>query len=97
MAATSSAPSAEPWALPVFCLVGAGQPMIVRSRMNDGRSVSSVAASSAAYSASTSSWYLLPAVKSTVCTCQPYASYRIATSSEKATLVSSSIEMRLSS
>ena len=37
VAATSSAPSAEPWILPVFCLFGAGQPMIVRSAMNDGR------------------------------------------------------------
>ena len=36
VAATSSAPSAEPWILPVFCLFGAGQPMIVRSAMNDG-------------------------------------------------------------
>ena len=56
VAATSSAPSAEPWILPVFCLFGAGQPMMVRSAMNDGRSVSALAASSAAYSASTSSW-----------------------------------------
>ena len=38
-AATSSAPSAEPWALPVFCLFGAGQPMIVRSTMKVGFSV----------------------------------------------------------
>ena len=56
MALTSSAPSAEPWILPVFCLFGAGQPMIVRSAMNDGRPVSALAASSAWYSASTSSW-----------------------------------------
>ena len=56
MASTSSAPSAEPWTLPVFCLFGAGQPMMVRSAMNDGRSVSAFAACSAAYSASTSSW-----------------------------------------
>ena len=28
--------------LPVFCLFGAGQPMIVRSRMNDGRPVSAL-------------------------------------------------------
>ena len=55
MAATSSSPSAEPWALPVFCLFGAGQPMIVRSTMNDGRPVSALAASIAASSASTSS------------------------------------------
>jgi hypothetical protein len=39
VAATSSAPSAEPCALPVFCLFGAGQPMIVRSAMKLGRSV----------------------------------------------------------
>ena len=32
VAATSSSPSAEPWALPVFCAFGAGQAMIVRSR-----------------------------------------------------------------
>ena len=36
MAATSSAPSAEPWALPVFCALGAGQAMIVRSLMKLG-------------------------------------------------------------
>ena len=39
VAATSSAPRAEPWALPVFWALGAGQPMIVRSRMKLGRSV----------------------------------------------------------
>jgi hypothetical protein len=55
VAATSSLPSAEPWILPVFCLFGAGQPMIVRSEMNDGRSVSAFAASNARHSASTSS------------------------------------------
>ena len=37
--AISSSPSAEPCALPVFCSVGAGQPMIVRTAMNDGLSV----------------------------------------------------------
>jgi hypothetical protein len=42
--------------LPVFCLVGAGQPMIVRSTMNDGLSVTALAASIASYSAWTSSW-----------------------------------------
>ena len=36
---TSSSPSALPWALPVFCALGAGQAMTVRSEMNDGRSV----------------------------------------------------------
>ncbi len=44
VAATSSAPRAEPWILPVFCLFGAGQPMIVRSLISVGRSVSSTAA-----------------------------------------------------
>ena len=39
VAATSSAPSAEPCALPVFCLFGAGQPMMVRSAMMEGWSV----------------------------------------------------------
>ena len=39
MAATSSSPSAEPWDLPVFCGLGAGQAMIVRSTMKLGRSV----------------------------------------------------------
>src|SRR6266487_5528824 len=36
VAATSSAPRAEPCASPVFCLVGAGQAMIVRRAMRDG-------------------------------------------------------------
>ena len=44
MALTSSSPSAEPCAAPVFCLFGAGQPMMVRSTMIDGRSVSALAA-----------------------------------------------------
>src|SRR3954453_6839458 len=74
VAATSSAPRAEPCALPVFCLFGAGQPMIVRSVMNDGRLVSAFAASIAASSASTSSTYWPLCFQSTVCTCQPYAS-----------------------
>ena len=75
VAATSSAPSALPWALPVPCLFGAGQPMIVCSAMNDGRSVSARAASSAAASASTSSSYEPSSeTKLTRCTCQPYAS-----------------------
>ena len=38
VALTSASPSAEPCAAPVFCLFGAGQPMIVRSTMNDGLS-----------------------------------------------------------
>ena len=44
----------QPCALPVFCAVGAGQPMIVRSAMNEGRSVSARAAVSAAANAATS-------------------------------------------
>ena len=56
VAATSSSPSAEPCAAPVFCLVGAGQPMIVRSAMNDGLSVTALAASKASYRSCTFSW-----------------------------------------
>ena len=55
MAATSSAPSAEPWLLPVFCRVGAGHAMIVRSTMKLGRSVTASALRIASYSAGTSS------------------------------------------
>ena len=40
---------------PVFCLVGDGQPMMVRSAMIDGLPVSALAASMAAASASVSS------------------------------------------
>ncbi len=72
MAATSSAPSAEPWALPVPCALGAGQAMTVRSTMKLGRSVTASAARMASYSAGTSSWYSVPPlVQSTTCTCQP--------------------------
>ena len=60
MAATSSAPSAEPWALPVFWALGAGQAMIVRSTMKLGRSVTASASRIAAYSAGTSSSYVVP-------------------------------------
>ena len=75
MAATSSAPSALPWALPVFCLFGAGQPMIVRRLMKLGRSVTLRAASSASISAGTfSSYWVSSLVQSMLCTCQPYAS-----------------------
>ena len=56
VAATSSAPSAAPWILPVFCLFGAGQPMMVRSLISVGRSVSARPAIMAAYSFATSSW-----------------------------------------
>ncbi len=65
VARTSSSPRAEPCALPVFCLFGAGQPMIVRTEMIDGRPVSACAAAIAASSATTSS------PESTRCVCQP--------------------------
>ena len=71
VAATSSAPSAEPCAAPVFCLCGAGQPMIVVSAMSDGASVCSLAVSSAWYSAWTSSWYPFGVRQLSRCTCQP--------------------------
>ena len=71
VAATSASPSAEPCAAPVFCLVGAGQPMIVRSTMSDGLSVTALAARMASYSAWGSSWYPVPVTQSTCCTCQP--------------------------
>ncbi len=72
MAATSSAPSAEPWAEPVPCLFGAGHAMIVLSRMKLGLSVTRSAALMASYSAGTSSLYSRPPlVQSTSCTCQP--------------------------
>ncbi len=45
MAATSSSPSAEPCAASVFWALGAGQAMIERIAMNDGRSVTCLAAS----------------------------------------------------
>ena len=80
--ATSSAPSAEPCALPVFCLLGAGQPMIVRRLMNEGRSLSACAARIASCSAATSSWYPSSVRQSTCWTCHPYAAYRAATSSD---------------
>ena len=54
--ATSSAPSAAPWASPVFCASGAGQAMIVRSAMNDGWPVFALAAANASARAATSSW-----------------------------------------
>ncbi len=72
MAATSSAPSAEPWALPVFWASGAGQAMIVWSTMKLGLSVTACALRIAAYSAGTSSLYVVPSlVQSTCWTCQP--------------------------
>jgi len=83
--------SAAPCALPVFCRVGAGQPMIVLTAMKDGLSVTALAFSIASSSAVTSS------PESTRWTCHPYASYRATTSSLNATAVLSSIEMWLSS
>ncbi len=69
MAATSSAPSAEPCAASVFRALGAGQAMIVRIAMIDGRSVSACAARSAAYRAWTS---MSPSSPGSIrCTCQP--------------------------
>ena len=63
--------------------------MIVRSWMNDGLSVTALAASIAARIPVTFS------PPSTSCTCHPYASYRAATSSDNAMFVSSSIEISL--
>lgn len=47
VAATSSSPSAEPCEASVFWACGAYQAMIERAAMNDGRSVSALAACSA--------------------------------------------------
>ena len=44
VAAISSSPRAEPWEASVFCAVGAGQAMIVRMAMMEGRPVSALAA-----------------------------------------------------
>jgi len=72
--------------------------MIVVSRMMEGWSVTSCAARIASYREWTSSSYpVKPFVQSTCWVCQPYASYLLSTSSLNAMLVSSSIEMRLSS
>ncbi|MDH6113334.1 hypothetical protein P3T34_005549 [Kitasatospora sp. MAP12-44] len=72
VAAISASPSAEPCALPVFCASGAGQAMIVRIAMMDGREVSALAAVSASAMACTSTSPLL--LGATRWTCQPYAS-----------------------
>ena len=74
VAASSSPPRAEPWILPVFCVVGAGQPMMVFTTMSEGLLDSAFAASIAACRACTSSTYSPVFFQSTVCTCQPYAS-----------------------
>jgi hypothetical protein len=79
----------------VFWAFGAGQAMIVRIAMMEGRSVSALAAVRASYSACTS--MSPPSAGSIRWTCQPYASYRPSTSSEKAVAVSPSMEMWLSS
>ena len=71
MAASSAAPRAEPWILPVFCLPGLGQPMIVFRMMIEGLDVSPWAASMARWSSATSSTYWPVFFQSTVCTCQP--------------------------
>ena len=98
VAATSSAPSAEPCALPVFCLVGAGQPMMVRSAMNDGLSVTALAAVDRVVERLRRlRGSRLSPRQSTCCTCQPYAAKRAGMSSDFAMLVSSSIEIWLSS
>ena len=57
VAATSSSPRALPWALKVFWRLGAGQPMIVRSWMKLGLSVTRWASRIASWRAGTSSRY----------------------------------------
>jgi len=47
-AATSSAPILEPWTEWSPCLFGSGHPMMVVTLMNDGLSVTALAASTAA-------------------------------------------------
>ncbi len=69
VAATSSSPSAEPCAASVFWALGAGQAMIERIAMNEGRPVSALAASMARYSAAGSRSPF--AFGATRCTCQP--------------------------
>ena len=71
VAASSSAPKAEPWIFPLFCLPGEGHPMIVFRMISDGLSVSPLAASIAAYSSATSSTYSPVFFQSTVWTCHP--------------------------
>ena len=79
----------------MFRAFGAGQAMIVRIAMIEGRPVSACAAVRAACRAWTS---MSPSSPGSIrCTCQPYASYRFSTSSEKAVAVSPSMEMWLSS
>ncbi len=56
VAFTSGTPRAEPCAAPVFCLFGAGQPMMVLSAMSEGASVCSRAARNARYRSGTFSW-----------------------------------------
>ena len=96
VAATSSSPSAEPCAASVFCAFGAGQAMIERIAMNEGRSVSALRGLRAPRTAPAGSRSPLGS-GSTRWTCQPYASYRLRVSSENAVSVSPSMEMWLSS
>lgn len=72
VAATSSLPRAEPWEASVPWACGAYQAMIERAAMNEGRSVSALAAWKAANSAFGSRSPL--ACGATRWTCQPYAS-----------------------
>ena len=65
VARTSSSPSGEPCAFDVPCLCGAGQPMMLRTLMSDGRSSSSMAAWIARESSSRS------LTSSTFSVCQP--------------------------
>jgi energy-coupling factor transport system ATP-binding protein len=72
VAATSSAPSADPCAAPVPWAFGAGHAMTVLSAMKLGRSVTERDASSASQSSWMSSSYLVPPlVQSMRCTSQP--------------------------
>ncbi len=88
--ATSSAPSGDPWAEAVSCLLGLPYPMWVLHEISDGRPDSALAAPIAS-STAVRSW------PSTVSVCHPYASNRLGTSSEKVHSVGPSSEIRLSS
>ena len=79
VAATSFAPRGSPWALFVSCF-GEPMPMWVRATMSDGRDVAAPV-SSARWSDSPICAWSWPSM---CWTNQPYASYRLPTSSEKA-------------
>ena len=68
---TAAVPSLLPCAECEPVLPGTGHAIRVRNAMNDGLSVTALAAAMAAASASTSSRYSPPAVQSTICVCQP--------------------------